>query len=119
MRDIKWFVFFLTIFLKDPLHGHYHRFDPLSGTLNADSTKRDLNGTSLYYNKELKMEYHVVVEKMCGCARRKDMPQIKTFNDQEDALRVARAWAQQLGKHAFDVVPVDDNFVIAVGEGSF
>lgn len=70
------------------------------------------------------MEYHVVVEKLCGCAKRKDMPQIKTFDDQENALRVAKAWAQQLnesfcGKHEFDVVPVEDNFVISVGEGSF
>lgn len=70
------------------------------------------------------MEYHVVVEKMCGCAKRKEMPQIKTFDDKENAQRVANAWAQQLnesfcGKHAFDVIPVDDNFVIAVGEGSY
>jgi hypothetical protein len=70
------------------------------------------------------MEHHVVVEKLCSCARRKDMPQIKTFDDKENALRVARAWAQQLnesfcGKHAFDVVEVDDNYVISVGEGSY
>lgn len=69
------------------------------------------------------MEYHVVVEKMCGCAKRKEMPQIKTFEDQESAKMVARAWAQQLnesfcGKHEFNVIAVDDNFVIAVGEGS-
>lgn len=81
-------------------------------------------GISKYDTKRNKMEYHVVVEKMCGCAKRKDMPQIKTFDDKENAQRVARAWAQQLnesfcGKHAFDVVPVDDNFVIAVGEGSY
>lgn len=42
------------------------------------------------------MEYHVVVEKMCGCAKRKDMPQIKTFYDQENAHRVARAWEQRI-----------------------
>lgn len=70
------------------------------------------------------MEYHVVVEKMCACARRKDMPQIKTFDDKENALRVARAWAQQLnesfcGKHDFNVIAVDENYVIAVGEGSY
>lgn len=52
------------------------------------------------------------------------MPQIKTFDDQENAHRVARAWAQELnetfcGKHEFDVVPVDDNFVIAMSEGSY
>ncbi len=70
------------------------------------------------------MEYHVVVERLCACARRKGMPQIKTLDDQESALRVARAWAQELNetfcsKHEFDVVPVDDNFVITVGEGSY
>ena len=70
------------------------------------------------------MEYHVVVERLCGCARRSNMPQIKTFEDKESALMVARAWAQQLNesfcsKHSFDVVPVDDNFVIAVGEGTY
>lgn len=81
-------------------------------------------GTSKYDTKGIRMEYHVVVEKMCGCAKRKNMPQIKTFEDKDSALRVARAWAQQLnesfcGKHAFDVIPVDDNFVISVGEGSY
>jgi len=70
------------------------------------------------------MEYHVVVEKLCACARRKEMPQIKTFDDQENAHRVARAWAQELNetfcsKHEFDVIAVDDNFVISVGEGSY
>ena len=34
------------------------------------------------------MEYHVVVEKMCGCA-----------------------------KHEFEAISVDDNFVIAMSEG--
>ena len=70
------------------------------------------------------MEYHVVVEKLCGCARRKGMPQIKSFDDRESALRVARAWAQELnetfcGQHEFGVVEVDDNYVISVGEGSY
>lgn len=70
------------------------------------------------------MEYHVVMEKLCGCAKRQNMPQIKTFDDKEKALMVARAWAQQLnesfcGKHEFNVVPVNDNYVIAVGEGSY
>jgi hypothetical protein len=70
------------------------------------------------------MEYHVVVEKLCQCAKRKNMPQIKTFDDRENAYRIARAWAQELnesfcGSHAFGVVEVDDNFVITVGEGSY
>ena len=70
------------------------------------------------------MSHHVVVEKMCACAKRKEMPQIKTFDDKESALMVARAWAQELnetfcGKHGFDVVEVDDHYVISVGEGSY
>jgi hypothetical protein len=70
------------------------------------------------------MEYHVVVEKLCKCAVRKNMPQIKTFDDKENALRIARAWAQEMnesfcGQHSFGVVEVDDNYVITVGEGSY
>lgn len=70
------------------------------------------------------MNHHVVVERLCGCAKRKNMPQIKSFDDKENAMRVARAWAQELnetfcGKHEFAVVEVDDNFVISVGEGSY
>ncbi len=65
------------------------------------------------------MQHHVVVEKLCGCAKRKNMPQIKTFEDKESALKVARAWAQELnntfcGEHEFNVVEVDDNYVISV-----
>ena len=68
------------------------------------------------------MEYHVVVERLCKCAVRKGMPQIKTFDDRENAYRVARAWAQELnetfcGAHSFGVTEVGDNFVIGVGEG--
>jgi len=70
------------------------------------------------------MEYHVVVEKLCKCAIRKKMPQIKTFDDKENALRIARAWAQELnesfcGQHAFSVMEVNDNYLITVGEGSY
>lgn len=70
------------------------------------------------------MEHHVVVEKLCGCAKRKNMPQIKTFDDKENAMRVARAWAQELnetfcGQHTFGVVEVDEHYVISVSEGSY
>lgn len=65
------------------------------------------------------MQHHVVVEKLCACAKRKNMPQIKTFDDKESALMVARAWTQELndtfcGQHEFAVVEVDDNYVISV-----
>ena len=65
------------------------------------------------------MKHHVIVEKLCECAKRKNMPQIKSFDDKEIAFKIARAWAQELnstfcGEHEFDVVEVDDNYVISV-----
>lgn len=69
------------------------------------------------------MEHHVVIEKLCTCAVRNNMLQIKTFDDKENVMRIARGWAQELnesfcGQHAFGVVEVDNNYVITVGEGS-
>ena len=63
--------------------------------------------------------YHVVIEKLCGCAKRKKMPQIKSFEDKESAQNVARAWANELNEtfcaqHEFSVIEVDDNYVISV-----
>ena len=65
------------------------------------------------------MQYHVVVETLCECAQRKKMPQIKSFEDKDSALKVARAWASELnetfcGEHEFNVVEVNDNYVISV-----
>jgi hypothetical protein len=65
------------------------------------------------------MMYHVVVEKLCGCAKRKNMPQIKSFDDKDTAFKIARAWANELnetfcGEHEFAVTEVDDNYVISV-----
>ena len=61
---------------------------------------------------------------MCKCAKRKNMPQIKTLSDKESAHRVAHAWAQELnetfcGQHEFEAVEVDENFIITVGEESY
>ncbi len=70
------------------------------------------------------MNHHVVVEKLCACARRKGMPQIRSCTSKDAAQQTANAWANELnqvfcGKHGFDVVEVDENYVIAVGEGSY
>lgn len=66
------------------------------------------------------MKYHVVVEELCECAKRKNMPQIKSFDDKDSAHRIARAWANELnetfcGEHEFAVTEVNDNYVISVG----
>lgn len=68
--------------------------------------------------------YHVVLEKLCGCAKKNGLEQIRSFASREEAEEHAYEWADNLnntycGKHGFDVVEVEDNFVISVEEGGF
>ena len=70
------------------------------------------------------MKHHVVIEKLCLCAIKSGMEQIRSFDTKEEALEEAHLWAENLsdsfcGKHAFDIVEVDDNFVISVESGGF
>lgn len=74
--------------------------------------------------KEVERNFHVVMEKMCRCAVRHKLPQIRSFETKDDAHLAANVWANELNQvycnnHGFSVVEVDDNFVIAVGEGSY
>ncbi|MBU0632180.1 hypothetical protein KKA17_06025 [bacterium] len=67
---------------------------------------------------------HVVIEKRCECAKKNGLEQIRSFSTREEAQEHAYEWADNLnntycGKHGFDVVEVDDNFVISVEEGGF
>lgn len=68
------------------------------------------------------MEHHVVIEKLCSCAKKEGLSQISTY----DTLDMAReAAAIQLlhmqghfcGKHEFQLVEVNDNFVIGMVGG--
>jgi len=70
------------------------------------------------------MKYHVVLEKLCLCALKHKTEQIRSFDTKDEALQEAHEWAENLsntfcGKHSFDVVEVDENFVIAVETGGF
>jgi hypothetical protein len=70
------------------------------------------------------MKYHVVMEKLCLCAIKYATERIRSFDTKEEALEEAHLWTENLsdsfcGKHAFDVVEVDDNFVISVESGGF
>lgn len=70
------------------------------------------------------MNYHVVLEKLCGCAKKSSLEQIRSFEIRQEAEEHAYEWADNLnntycGKHGFDVVEVDDNFVISVDVGGF
>jgi hypothetical protein len=69
-------------------------------------------------------QHHVVLEKLCLCAKRAAVEQIRTFDTKSDAEEHAYEWADSLnnsfcGKHGFDIVEVDDNYVISVEEGGF
>ncbi|MFA6139012.1 MAG: hypothetical protein WC667_13135 [Sulfurimonas sp.] len=68
--------------------------------------------------------HHVVIEKLCSCAKKKAIQQIRSFESKEEAEEYAHEWADNLnntfcGNHGFDVVEVDDNFVISVESGGF
>ena len=70
------------------------------------------------------MNHHVVMEKLCGCAKKNNLAQIESFTCKEDAQEFAYALADRLnnsycGKHGFDVVEVGENFVISVEGGGF
>lgn len=70
------------------------------------------------------MAHHVVLQKLCSCAKKHSVDQIRSFESREEAEEHAHEWAENLnnilcGKHGFDIVEVDDNFVISVEEGGF
>ncbi len=70
------------------------------------------------------MEYHVVLERLCTCAKKHKIDQIRSFDTKEEAEDHAYEWADSLnntfcGRHGFDSVEVDDNFVISVENGCF
>lgn len=70
------------------------------------------------------MQYHVVIAKLCPCAIKNKTEQIRSFSTKEEAMEQANEWAESLsnsfcGKHGFDVVEVDNNFVVSVETGGF
>ncbi len=70
------------------------------------------------------MNHHVVLEKLCACAIKHATERICSFETKVEAEEHAYEWADSLntlfcGKHGFDVVEVDDNYVISVEVGGF
>lgn len=71
---------------------------------------------------EEKMEHHVVIEKLCSCAKKEGLNQITTYDVKEAALEAAQTQLAYMqgrfcGKHTFDIVEVDDHFVIGMVGG--
>lgn len=68
------------------------------------------------------MEYHVVIEKLCSCAKKEGLPQIASFESKDAALsgaetQLAFMQGSFCGKHEFQLVEVDDNYVIGMVGG--
>lgn len=65
------------------------------------------------------MEHHVIIEKLCSCAKKAGLSQVETFSSREGAQNAADAQLAFIqnsfcGKHSFDVTEVDDHFVIGM-----
>lgn len=68
------------------------------------------------------MEHHVVIEKLCSCAKKEELSQIATYDTKATASEAAAAQLAHMnsnfcGKHTFQLVEVDDNFVIGMVGG--
>jgi len=69
-------------------------------------------------------EVHVVLEKLCDCAKKHRIEQIVTCDDSDEAYETALAIAEKCnnrfcGKHGFDIDEVGEHFVISVEDGGF
>lgn len=65
------------------------------------------------------MEHHVIIEKLCSCAKKEGLSQINTFEQKSTASQAAQEQLAHMqssfcGKHTFDVTEVDDHYVIGM-----
>lgn len=65
------------------------------------------------------MNHHVIIEKLCSCAKKEGISQIVTCTDKQSALNAAQTLLSFMrnhfcGKHAFDITEVDDHYVIGM-----
>lgn len=65
------------------------------------------------------MEHHVIIEKLCSCAKKEGLSQIVTFEVKDAALEAANAQLAHIqsnfcGKHSFDITEVNDHYVIGM-----
>ncbi len=68
--------------------------------------------------------HHVVIEKLCNCALKRELEQLRSFDTYEEAEDHAQEWAQWLndslcGTHGFDVISVDRHFIILTADGGY
>jgi hypothetical protein len=68
------------------------------------------------------MQHHVIIEKLCSCAKKEGMDRLVSFDSKDSAKSAADAQLAFMqnsfcGKHNFDVTEVDDHFVIGMVGG--
>ena len=68
------------------------------------------------------MDHHVVLEKVCSCAKKEGMTQITSYETKESALEAAQTQLAYMqgrfcGKHEFELVEVNENYVIGMVSG--
>ncbi|MGD9969112.1 MAG: hypothetical protein AB7S65_01530 [Sulfuricurvum sp.] len=68
------------------------------------------------------MEHHVVIEKLCSCAKKEGLSQITTFDAKDEAFAAAEKQLAHMqgnfcGKHEFQLVEVEDHYVIGMVGG--
>lgn len=68
------------------------------------------------------MDHHVVIEKLCSCAKKEGLSQISTYDAKAASFEAAETQLEYMkgnfcGKHEFQLVEVDDNFVIGMVGG--
>jgi hypothetical protein len=63
--------------------------------------------------------FNVKIEKECGCFKRSGMESIKTFENKDDAMIEATAWAEEMNetfcqKHNFVIIEEGSDLIIKV-----
>lgn len=63
--------------------------------------------------------FNVKIEKECGCFKRSGMQNIKTFDNKDDAMMEAKAWAEEMNetfcqKHVFSIAEEGNELIIKV-----
>jgi len=65
------------------------------------------------------MEHHVIIEKLCSCAKKEGLEKVVSFDTKESAKSAAESKLSLFnegfcGKHSFDITEVNDHYVIGM-----
>jgi len=63
--------------------------------------------------------FTVKIEKECGCFKRSGMKNVKSFDNKDDAMMEAKAWAEEMNetfcqKHNFSILEEGNELILKV-----